>query len=278
MNFKDAAKPYICYTMYKMKRRADTSGFTIVELLIVVVVIAILAAITIVAYNGINQRANDSSVKNIVSQAFKKVETYKTTDDTYPADLLAAGVPTASGVTFDFRTYGYGACVSATKGTSIFHVSTDNPGATYGTCGQVKVEYFNNTSLSGNPALVRYEDRIDNVWGTASPGPGVNADNFSARHTSYVIPPVTGTYTFSTYVDDGERVWVNGTLLGDYFAAGPCCTTRTLPTTINLTAGQAVPVIVEAREGGGGAAMRLYWAYPGQTIILIPTSAYVRTN
>ncbi|MCB8045019.1 prepilin-type N-terminal cleavage/methylation domain-containing protein [Microbacterium oxydans] len=32
-------------------------GFTIVELMIVVVVIAILAAITIVAYNGIQKRA-----------------------------------------------------------------------------------------------------------------------------------------------------------------------------------------------------------------------------
>lgn len=34
-----------------------TKGFTIVELLIVIVVIGILAAITIVAYNGIQQRA-----------------------------------------------------------------------------------------------------------------------------------------------------------------------------------------------------------------------------
>ena len=33
------------------------SGFTIVELLIVIVVIGILAAITIVAYNGIQSRA-----------------------------------------------------------------------------------------------------------------------------------------------------------------------------------------------------------------------------
>ena len=37
--------------------RQTKSGFTIVELLIVIVVIAILAAITIVAYNGIQNRA-----------------------------------------------------------------------------------------------------------------------------------------------------------------------------------------------------------------------------
>lgn len=38
-------------------KETRAAGFTIVELLIVVVVIAILAAITIVSYNGIQERA-----------------------------------------------------------------------------------------------------------------------------------------------------------------------------------------------------------------------------
>lgn len=47
-------------------------GFTIVELLIVIVVIAILAAISVVAYNGIQNRAKDSAVEAEVSQMYKQ--------------------------------------------------------------------------------------------------------------------------------------------------------------------------------------------------------------
>jgi|TARA_R100000655_G_scaffold72585_1_gene111104 prepilin-type N-terminal cleavage/methylation domain-containing protein len=50
------------------------SGFTIVELLIVIVVIAILAAISIVAYNGIQQRARDNIRKADINAIAKALE------------------------------------------------------------------------------------------------------------------------------------------------------------------------------------------------------------
>ena len=52
-------------------------GFTIVELLIVIVVIAILAAITVVAYNGIQVRTRDSVRKNDITEIVKAVELFK---------------------------------------------------------------------------------------------------------------------------------------------------------------------------------------------------------
>jgi prepilin-type N-terminal cleavage/methylation domain-containing protein len=61
-----------------------TKGFTIVELLIVIVVIAILAAITIVAFNGIQTRARDSSRESSVVALQKALELYNAENDMYP--------------------------------------------------------------------------------------------------------------------------------------------------------------------------------------------------
>jgi len=51
----------------------NKNGFTIVELLIVIVVIGILAAITIVAYNGIQNRAQDTKIKNMAASVGKSL-------------------------------------------------------------------------------------------------------------------------------------------------------------------------------------------------------------
>jgi type II secretion system protein G len=67
-----------------MNYRKQT-GFTIVELLIVIVVIGILAAITIVSYNGVQGRANDTAIQSDLQAIAKKLELYKADAGVYPA-------------------------------------------------------------------------------------------------------------------------------------------------------------------------------------------------
>ena len=69
-----------------------TSGFTIVELLIVIVVIGILAAITIVAYNGVQARANTTKNDTIAKEIADKAEVYAADNSgTYPTLLQLSG-------------------------------------------------------------------------------------------------------------------------------------------------------------------------------------------
>lgn len=64
--------------------RGRSKGFTIVELLIVIVVVAILAAVTIVAYNGIQARAKATEVENVVDQYRKSLMQYAVLNKDYP--------------------------------------------------------------------------------------------------------------------------------------------------------------------------------------------------
>jgi len=95
MSFKDI----------KTKTQSER-GFTIVELLIVIVVIGILAAITIVSFNGVTARANATSAKAAASSALKKAEAYnaeKAAYPTLPSQLTGAATTDTfqlTGVTF----------------------------------------------------------------------------------------------------------------------------------------------------------------------------------
>jgi len=117
------------------------SGFTIVELLIVIVVIGILAAITIVAYNGIQDRARASSVSSALSQAAKKLAVYQVDNpDQYPADkaaLDALGVKDTNDITYQYtrtsstpNTY----CLTATNGTTSYKISSSANAPSAGGC------------------------------------------------------------------------------------------------------------------------------------------------
>lgn len=94
----------------KLTRR---DGFTIVELLIVIVVIAILAAITIVSYNGITRRATEAALQTNLTTARTKLELDRARDGSYTTDghTLASGSNTKLEYTIDPTEY----CLTASS-------------------------------------------------------------------------------------------------------------------------------------------------------------------
>jgi prepilin-type N-terminal cleavage/methylation domain-containing protein len=80
----------------RLSKRHST-GFTIVELLIVIVVIAILAGITIVAYVGIQGRARDSTRITKVQSIAQALELYKIDNGSYPKILDGQGRESSCG-------------------------------------------------------------------------------------------------------------------------------------------------------------------------------------
>lgn len=94
-------------------------GFTIVELLIVIVVIAILATISIVAYNGIQARANDAKTISAVNQIEKALRLYATDNGPdikggYGSTAVPAGSPCVDGVSGFFGSGTYACSVEDT--------------------------------------------------------------------------------------------------------------------------------------------------------------------
>lgn len=162
-----------------MSRRAhrniNSSGFTIVELLIVIVVIGILATLTIVGYNGITNRASVSKVQSEALQGYKAVVSYATQNsDQYPADTETAGIPDSSDTLYEYsvnngsdpKTF----CLSVTSSSISYYVSNENSSPTSGLCvghsggaGPVAGDYIQTITSANCPStIMRVVDARDN--------------------------------------------------------------------------------------------------------------------
>ncbi len=81
----------------KTDQKKHDRGFTIVELLIVIVVIGILAAITIVAFNGTQARGRDAGRIAKIKSIAKAIELYNTDNGRYPPILDGRGTESVCG-------------------------------------------------------------------------------------------------------------------------------------------------------------------------------------
>jgi prepilin-type N-terminal cleavage/methylation domain-containing protein len=150
------------------KANGTANGFTIVELLIVIVVIGILAAITIVAYNGVSNRAKVANAQSDLEGTVKIAENARAIAGTnvYPSSLT--GVDTDVTYTANAAALG-GYCATEVVGSVTYMVTATNtvphigPGCT-------------TTNIVTNPSFENASAGITTGW--------VNGANASISSTS----------------------------------------------------------------------------------------------
>lgn len=129
-------------------------GFTIVELLIVIVVIGLLAVISIVVYTGIQSKAQASAAQEGLAQAKKKLALYQVENAAFPTsgNLSSAGISDGA-TTYQYTSDGSTYCITATNGSTSYYLNnstttspTSGGCAGHGQGGQQAI-----TNLSVNP-------------------------------------------------------------------------------------------------------------------------------
>jgi beta-glucosidase len=123
----------------------------------------------------------------------------------------------------------------------------------------LKGEYFNNKDLQGEPVVTRIDQQLNFNWFTNSPDPKLPVDNFSARWTGKIVPPVTGTYLLGARADDGVRIFLDDKLLvEDWRDRGA----KTITRPIDLQSGREYNMRIEYYDRYASAEAKLVWSPP----------------
>lgn len=113
------------------------NGFTIVELLIVIVVIGILAAVTMVAFGAIQQKAVKASLEHSMSAKLRRISLDKATRGSFTtslADLQNSTESDKSGIEYQYTSDGNNFCITATLRGVAVHSSSDDTTTSEGVC------------------------------------------------------------------------------------------------------------------------------------------------
>lgn len=133
-----------------LNRSNRSRGFTIVELLIVIVVIGILAALTMGAFGGIQKRAQQAVVEGDVNSMAKKIEIFKIQNGAYPSSITDCPNPAATSL-----------CLGVNSGFTIRYSQKNNalePSYEVASVGPSQFYYYSPAEIRGVNEFMQYTD------------------------------------------------------------------------------------------------------------------------
>ena len=171
--------------------RSKLPGFTIVELLIVVVVIAILAAISLVVYSGMQERAQNAKTVSAVHEWAQAIKMYKVDHGDYPTTTSCLGANYGRGFSGTEATGGE--CRQDNAGSAFYVNATfmnlmsdyikDSPTPAFVTAGSASYPYYRGAYF--HAGYLGSKDRIDFVLAGASTQCPAIAGLTNTERTSY---------------------------------------------------------------------------------------------
>lgn len=203
-------------------RHKFTRGFTMAEMLVVIAIIGILAAITVAAFTNLRYRANVSASAAAVESANKQLEVYKIANRFYPGTLSDASVQNSNNTSYQYTVDGQqlNYCLTATTNKVSMYGSNSTPTPARGGCPGHSVDgvapitnYVMNPSLEAGALLTNGWSSAPTTGysysvSTSKAYKGTNSALASVSTTtvadSYLLLNVTvpnaGTYYASAYV------------------------------------------------------------------------------
>jgi prepilin-type N-terminal cleavage/methylation domain-containing protein len=143
------------------------TGFTIVELLVVIVVVGILASLTIVSFTGVSQKASIATISSDLKNAATQIEIDYVNNGAYPLTEESAnngsGLAKSDGTIFSYQIYEDSYCVQATTAgvTTPYRYLSSFGSVEAGNCPKV----WKQISSTGNHSCGIASDNKAYCWG-----------------------------------------------------------------------------------------------------------------